>query len=244
MDLQKTISKYLYKSIFYLVLILIYFEGMMALKAHYYQEYRNGKINSSFLHDFEQVIFSVSCIILIAFLNYNIIKIRNNIGQTKIGDILKFGLIYNILLAVVTGICIYNEDLMDFYEENIWLYRFLYLLIGLPFMILIYELTINKSQSIFPNLKYSKIKEKIDVDSNELDKLKSLDIIDKETYSTELKKIRKEKLSVEIKNTAEFKEFEKSVEMALSKDLISKEIAEKKLTEKENELFEKLYNNK
>lgn len=133
---------------------------------------------------------------------------------------------------------------MDFYEGNIWLYRLIYLLVGLPFMVLIYELTINKSQSIFPNLKYSKVKDRINVDSNELDKLKNLDIIDKETYSTELQKIKKEKVSIEIKNTKDYKEFENSVNIALSKDLITKEVAEEKLLKKENELFEKHYVNK
>ena len=244
MELQKIINKYLYKSIFYIVLIFIYFEGIMGLKAHYYQEYRNNRISSSFQHDFEQVIFSVSCIALLVLLGYNIIKIREKIGETNVGNILKYGLIFYIILAIVTGICIYNENLMDFYEDNIWLYRLIYLLVGLPFMVLIYELTINKSQSIFPNLKYSKVKDKINVDSNELDKLKSLDIIDKETYSTELQKIKKEKVSIEIKNTEDYKEFENSVNIALSKDLITKEIAEEKLLKKENELFEKHYVNK
>ncbi|MCG8748165.1 hypothetical protein [Tenacibaculum finnmarkense] len=244
MNLQKTINKYLYTSIIFLILIFIYFEGIMGLKAHYYQEYRNNRITSSFMRDFQQIIFSVSCIALLILLGYNIIKIREKIGKTNVGNILKYGLIFYVILAIVTGSCINNGNLMDFYEENIWLYRLIYLLVGLPFMVLIYELTINKSQSIFPNLKYSKVKDKINVDSNELDKLKSLDIIDKETYSTELQKIKKEKVSIEIKNTEDYKEFENSVNIALSKDLITKEVAEEKLLKKENELFEKHYVNK
>jgi hypothetical protein len=233
MELKKITNKYLLISIAFLLIIFAYFETIMNLKLHFYKKYG---YNSSILEDFENYNFTFSLIALLILIVFTKVGLHKNFKKIHLESIFLFGFIFDLIFGAIALLCLY-EGTLNFYEDNMWFYRFTYFLIALPFLFLIYEILINKSENIFPNLKRSNTKEKIYTDSTELDKLKKLGIIDDNKYSSELNKIKKEKILVDIKNTSEYKEFYHSLKLALSKDFITKNDMEKKLWDKENELY-------
>ncbi len=254
MEENKIIKKYLTLNSIILFMTPFCLEGLMGFNRQMNKEFSyGGKLNNrlydghsdsytDLYNDFESVVFPISVIVVLllaGIINYTFFK--NYISENKFKPVFKFDFLYRIFLMALSAFTIYQFNLTDFWDNNIALYRIMYLLtLILPFL-LIYEFVINKGATIFPDLSYRIKEQNIYSDEKKLTSLKNLNIISEEKFSAASQEIKKEKILVEVRNSITYKEFISNLDFAVSKGLLNEKEKQEKLLEKEAELI-KEYN--
>jgi hypothetical protein len=255
MSENKIIRKYLAFSILGIFITPFWLEGLMGFnrKMNYEFEYGgnlnyrlydgNFDIYTEMYQDFEPVIFPIALIFVILITGaINLIFVSNYISENWLKPLFKADLYYRIFIIALSVLTIYQFNLTDFWDDNIFAYRLMYLLTLILPITLVYEFAINKGRTVFPQLSYRKKQESNNSEEQKLASLKKMNIINDDTYSTELEKINSKRIFVEIRNSRNYIEFLSNIDFAVDKGLLSEEEKRKKLQEKEDELLREYHN--